>query len=244
MSLARSPLRRRVASASVSAIALTSGDVGSFGQLKTPAVGRCATYIWLGQVLKTRKCGCNKAQKQSRGACPTPTLSAGEIEATVVNEIKRLAQDPALVDQVFSAALEQTQQKRLRLESERTRLLRQRQQREEAINRLVSTLEGRNGELPEVVAERIRERQAEVVQFNSRLLTVEQELGAIGSQAFNRQHLAQTLAQFTDLWDVLYPQERVKLVQSLIQTVVYHDDLNRVEIRFRHGGDATRAVTR
>ncbi|MBI5866928.1 MAG: recombinase family protein [candidate division Zixibacteria bacterium] len=209
--------------------------------------GRCGSimaHAW------TRKGGrvysyyaCNKAQKQSRGACPTPTLSAGEIEATVVNEIRRLAQDPALVDQVFSEALEQTQQKRLRLESERTRLLRQRQQREEAISRLVSTLEGRNGELPEIVTERIKEREAEVAQFNGRLLSVERELATIGSQTIDREHLAQTLAQFTDLWDALYPAERIKLVQSLVETIVYHDEVDRVEIRFRLAGDISCAST-
>jgi site-specific DNA recombinase len=186
--------------------------------------------------------GCSQAQKQSRDACPTPTLSVGEIEATVINEIKRLAQDPALVDQVFPEAVEQIKQGRQDLESERTRLLHQRQQREEAIKRLVTTLESPGGELPAVVGERIKERQAEVAQLNARLQTVEQELAALDSQTINREHLAQTLAQFTDLWDALYPAERVKLVHSLIETIVYYDETNRVEIRFRLTGDTRQAT--
>jgi len=181
--------------------------------------------------------GCSTAQKQGRAACPTPTLSAGEIEATVINEIRKLAQDPALVDQVFSAVLEQTQHNRELLESERTRLLHQRQQREEAIRCLVSTLESPDGPLPTVVGERIEERQDEVVQFNDRLRSVEQELAVLGAQTIDREHLSQTLAQFTDLWDTLYPQERVKLVHSLVETIVYYDETNRVEIRFRLTGD-------
>lgn len=142
---------------------------------------------------------CLTTQKQGRSACATPTLALGEVEATVISEIRRLAQDPALVDQVFSEALQQTGEKRLRLESERTRLLRQRQQREEAIKRLVSALEGRSAELPEVVAERIAERKTEIAQINERLAQVDQDLTVIGGQTIDRDHIMQTLAQFTDL---------------------------------------------
>jgi site-specific DNA recombinase len=176
---------------------------------------------------------CLTTQKQSRTACSTPTLSVGEIEATVISEIRRLAQDPALVDQVFAEALQQTGEKRKRLDSERTRLLRQRQQREEAVKGLVSALEGRSGELPEVVAERIAERKAEATGINGRLTQVEQDLTAIGAQTLDRDHLMQTLAQFTDLWDALYPRERIRLVHSLIETVTYYDETNQIEIRFR-----------
>jgi hypothetical protein len=140
---------------------------------------------------------------------------------------------------VFSEALDQTHQKRQRLESDRTRLLRQRQQRDEAIGRLLSTLESRNGELPEVVAERIKERQAEMAQMNGRLQIVEQELAELGSQPIDREHLMHTLAQFTDLWDALYPHERIRLVHCLVETIVYHDETDRVEIRFRLTQDTT-----
>ncbi len=179
---------------------------------------------------------CSSAEKQGREACPTPTLSAPEVEAAIIKEIRRMAQDPALVDQVFPEALEQTKQGREFLETERTRLLRQREQREEAIKRLVSALESPTGELPEVVSERIKEHQAEVQRLNARLQTVEQELAALDAQTINREHLTQTLAQFNDLWDALYPLERVRLVHSLIESVVYHDETDHLEFHFKTSG--------
>lgn len=207
--------------------------------------GRCGAamaYCW------TRKPGgriysylrCCSEQKQGREACPTPTLSAPEVEAAIVSEIRRLAQDPCLVDQVFPEVSEQAKQGRQQLESQRTRLLRQREQREEAIKRLVATLESPTGELPEVVGERIKEHQTEVQRLNDRLQTVEQELAALDSLTINREHLTQTLVQFTDLWDALYPMERVKLVHSLIESVVYHDETDHLEFHFKtSGGDVT-----
>jgi site-specific DNA recombinase len=208
------------------------------GLLRCGRCGATMSHTWTRRGSRVYAyCRCLTTQKQSRSACSTPTLSVGEIEATVISEIKRLAQDPALVDMVFSEALQQTGEKRQRLESERTRLLHQRQQREGAIQRLVSALEGRSGELPEVVAERIAERRTEIAQINGRLAQVEQDLAAIGAKGLDREHLTQTLAQFTDLWDVLYPRERIQLVHSLIESIIYYDETNRIELRFRLTGD-------
>jgi site-specific DNA recombinase len=176
---------------------------------------------------------CSTAQKQGRAACATPSLSAGEIEDAVIAEIRRLPQDPALVDQVFAEAVNMAEDEQKRLESERTRLLRQRQQREAAIQRLVSTLESANGELPDVVAGRIGERETEVAQLKERLAALEQDLRTARSRDINREHLAQTLAQFTELWDVLYPRERVELVRSLIERVSYHDATNDLKIHLQ-----------
>ena len=90
--------------------------------------------------------------------------------------------------------------------------------------------------MPAVVGERIEERLDEVAQLTVRLQTVEQELAALDSLTINREHLTQTLAQFTDLWDALYPLERVRLVHSLIESVVYHDETDRLEFHFKTSG--------
>jgi hypothetical protein len=48
----------------------------------------------------------------------------------------------------------------------------------------------------------------------------------------NRNHLAQTLSQFTELWDVLYSDERSRLVRSLIQLVTYHSASRSMRFEF------------
>jgi hypothetical protein len=87
--------------------------------------------------------------------------------------------------------------------------------------------------VPVVVTAWIGQHQAEVAQINERLAEVEQGLTATRSRAINRDHLAQNLAQFTGLWDVLYPMERVELVRSLIECVTYHDATDDIQIRFK-----------
>lgn len=66
---------------------------------------------------------------------------------------------------------------------------------------------------------------------------MEQEPTSLTSQIIDRDHLEQTLAQFTDLWDALYPGERCRLVRTVIETIEYHDKEERPEIRFRLTGN-------
>jgi len=78
-----------------------------------------------------------------------------------------------------------------------------------------------------------------VTQIDRHLAEIESELQAQGGQAVDRDHLAKTLSQFTQLWDVLYPRERVKLVQSLIEAVIYDDEAGGIDIRLRMTADST-----
>jgi len=85
---------------------------------------------------------CVTRQKQGRDACPTRSVAAQAIEDQVVGEIRKLARDPALIEQVFGEAIRQQAALTPRLEAERRRLLRERQQKQESIQRLVDTITG------------------------------------------------------------------------------------------------------
>ena len=120
-----------------------------------------------------------------------------------------------------------------RLESERTRLQRQRQQREDAIEQLVSTLEGGNGASPAVIGKRIGERQSEVEKLNQRLTAIEDKLAALPQHGINRDHLVQTLTRFTELWDVLHRRERIELIHALIDRIIYNAATNDLDVQFK-----------
>jgi peptidoglycan hydrolase CwlO-like protein len=85
-------------------------------------------------------------------------------------------QDPALIEQIFLEAVQMTESEGECLEAGRTRLLRQRQQQEAAIQRLVSAIESLAGQVPEAMTECITERQAEVAQLNECFAEVEHEI--------------------------------------------------------------------
>lgn len=54
---------------------------------------------------------------------------------------------------------------------------------------------------------------------------------------FNLQHLTESLAQFNDLWDALYPKEQFKLLGVFIAEIIYNPEYNNIEFEFKANGD-------
>jgi site-specific DNA recombinase len=65
---------------------------------------------------------CQWAEKNGRLACPSPSIPAGEIERIVVEEIKCIGRDPALIKETFAEARRQAESQIDRLQAERTGL--------------------------------------------------------------------------------------------------------------------------
>jgi site-specific DNA recombinase len=176
---------------------------------------------------------CSRAEKQSRSACQTPPVSAGEIESQMIAEIRRFAADPAMVDQVFAEVITQQREQGEKLESERTRLLRERQQRQETIRRLVDSIGSADNGSGALLSRRMGELQASIALIEDRLAAVDSDRLILRQHKVDRLHLDQTLLQFTDLWDALYPGERCRLVRSLVSKVVYDDLTDSLQIEFK-----------
>ena len=141
-------------------------------------------------------------------------------------------QDPALVDDVFGEVIAQRQDHLEKLTSERTRLHREGQQRREAMKRLIDSLGTDSPAEDRLVKRRVGELEQSAVQIDSRLEVVETELRDLRHTDLDKGHLTETLSQFTELWDVLYPGERCNLVRSLIQSVTYHSGTGSMQFEF------------
>ena len=163
---------------------------------------------------------CLSRDKRGRDACAAPYLPAQDIEDLVVDQIRRLARDPELAQAVFREAASQQQALVPRLQTERQRLVRDRQAKSEQIQRLVAVLATADSPQPSV-SERLAELEGLVGKVNHRLTEIDLELTALGQNRIDPDDVARALAQFDDLWDVLYPQERSRLVRSLIATITY-----------------------
>lgn len=151
----------------------------------------------------------------------------------MVAEIRRFAADPALVDQVFAEVMAQPSEEGERLQTERTRLLREHQQRQEAIQRFVDAVgSGTNGS-GAMLKQQMGELEASINLIEDRLAVVDSERLILRHQQVDRSHLEQTLRQFTDLRDAVYPGERCRLVRSLVSKAVYDDLTDSLHLEFK-----------
>lgn len=105
-----------------------------------------------------------------------------------------------------------------RLESEKSRLQKQRIQREAEQQRLVAAM-STVGSPVEAVVQRLSEIECKVATLDQRISELHNEIASLGGNAVNLDHVTATLAEFDGLWDVLIRNERSRLVQLLVERV-------------------------
>jgi len=175
---------------------------------------------------------CTTAQKQGRDACQTRSLPAQEIENFVVEQIRRLASDPDLAEQVFAEAAKQQRVRKRRLKAEQKRLQRERQHKGERIKELVAVI----GASPEPLAsltDSLRELESTIVRMDQRLTEISEELTTIDREKIDKDNVTAALSLFDPIWDELYPAEKARIVNLVIERAEYDASVERVRIIFR-----------
>lgn len=143
---------------------------------------------------------------------------AQEIEDFVVKEIRKLARDPELQQQVFEEASRQQKKLIPKLEAERKRLHKDRQAKGEEIRRLVDAI-GTNGRSV-AIGERLGELEGVVANIEERIGEIGTELASLREYSDDPADVAQKLVEFDGVWEVMQAAERVTLINSLVHEVV------------------------
>jgi len=77
--------------------------------------------------------------------------------------------------------------------------------------------------------------------MDRRFREIDSELTAVEQSAIDPDHVTATLAEFTQLWDVLYPQEKTRIVHLLVERVVYGGEQGGVQLVFHPDGPGRHA---
>jgi site-specific DNA recombinase len=175
---------------------------------------------------------CTTYQKQGPDACTTRSLAAQEIEDFVVEQIRRLARDPDLIREVFEESIRQRQEQLARLESERNRLVKQRQQKGEEIKRLVSAIAGTPNPSPSLT-ERLAVVERQAGDVDLRLQEIDTQTSTLRDQSIDLAGVTAALEEFEAVWGVMCCAEREQLVHALSGVIWVGKSQNAIEIGFR-----------
>jgi len=178
---------------------------------------------------------CRNAQKNGWDTCRTKSVSAPEIERFVVDRIRCIGRDPAVLAETIARAQRQSHDEIDRLEKEHRLLLSEIGRHEEEVRGLIS-LTARNGEGRGPATGRLAELQEQIQAKQRRATEVGEELIALQERTIGEPEVATALSQFDPVWNTLSPQERVRLLQLLLERVVYDGEKERVAITFRPSG--------
>jgi site-specific DNA recombinase len=170
---------------------------------------------------------CLNAQKQGWHSCPSKSIPAGEIETFVVEQIKGIGADPALLARTIQQLQQQHEQTLAELQKEEKAIGRQLS----GYHAEITKLAGQSG-----IADRLTDVNSGIASAEQRLAEVRGEIEQLSKQTMNTPAIEQTLLEFTPLWESLSPKEQARVLYLLVERVDYDGGGGDISITFRPNG--------
>ncbi|MBI1853825.1 MAG: recombinase family protein [Planctomycetes bacterium] len=197
------------------------------GSAMTPHYASRNQRRWLSYV-------CTRVQKEGAAACRGSRIAARELEQHVIERVAFVGHDPNVIAATIAAAKKSATTRRPQLmtdigtaETERKRLDAERTNYLDAI--------GADGSSPQLM-QRLGETEAALHQVNERLGPLRAELAGLESGIIEPEDVKRALGDWDVLWSVLFPAERQRILQLLIEEIRVDRQAGDVEIRFRPNG--------
>ncbi len=181
---------------------------------------------------------CTNAQKRGWDKCPSKSVPVAEIEQFVLDRIKCVGKDPAVLKATIAQAREQDEARMVELESERRDVDRN-LTRLQAEERHLVRPPGVAGD--EVALARMAEVQERIRQAESRLGRVRKLAADLRREWLDEDDLSRALSVFDPVWESLTPHEQTRILQLLVARVDYDGAKGRIAITFQPTGIQTLA---
>lgn len=159
----------------------------------------------------------------------TRSVNAADIENFVVQRIKSIGQDPALIGETILKAREQQAATINKLESEAAAL-------ELSISRSEQTLSKLAIDPPAEVLERMAKLSDYIAQDQTHLREIRADIQRRKEDTLDEKALVNALQDFDEIWNSLNSKERIRMAQLLIERVDYNGVDSTVAISFNATG--------
>ena len=178
---------------------------------------------------------CQRMQKEGAKACPGSRVSAGQLERFVLDQVREVGRDPALLEATIAADRVDRKSRRPELVAETRKLAAEAGRLKGERENLVNAIARGNGDAPALV-KRVAELDEQVATVESRAGVVSAEIAALDAGDLDVDGLRRALEDLEFIWDALFPAERSRLLDLLLERVEFHGSAGEVAITFRPGG--------
>ena len=187
------------------------------GLLKCSACDQAMVHTFTGRGSKRyRYYTCTKAIKSGYKTCPTKSLPAGEIEAAVVDQIRCIAHDAGLREEVLRQARSAAEDKLAELATQQQQLERQLGRDHAEIGRLAVSPNPSSA------------TTARIADLHERIAKAELELGRVKTlradierQCIDEADVAAAFADFDNIWNALSSREQSQVLGLLVARVEF-----------------------
>lgn len=177
---------------------------------------------------------CTTAQKRGWHHCPTKSIPAGEIEQFVVEQLRRIGHDPALVRETVSQVHSLGESQRAALDAERRGLRRDLAHWNDEVRKMLGQIAFNDTDTPATA--RLADLQERIRGAERRATEVEEQLRALNRGIVGEEGVATALAKFDPVWESLTPREQARIIELLVERVDYHGATGQVSITFHASG--------
>jgi site-specific DNA recombinase len=177
---------------------------------------------------------CSKASKQGWRSCPSKSLPAQVIEQFVVDHIRCIGKDSALIRATLAAAQEKNSAQVAEFEQERRGLERELTHADAEVRDLSVRIDIKDTNAPGL--ERLATLQERFRVNEQRLSEIRTELANLKGQCIDENSLRLSLESFDPIWNALTSRERAHLVHLLVEQVGFDGGQDKTFITFRETG--------
>jgi site-specific DNA recombinase len=219
------------------AAAPARGGLGALlcGLLRCAPCGRAMTPAHSAKgVRRYRYYTCTAAQKRGWHACPSKSLPADEIERLVLERIRGVGRDPALLREILAQARGQEEGRGADMEAELRGLERDLAGWQAEVRNLSHHI--RPGQDNNPVVARLAELQERIGLVEGRARKVREQVHAARDRMLGEEEAMTALSLFDPLWGTLSPAEQARLVGLLVERVDYDGARGKVTISFHPTG--------
>ena len=203
------------------------------GLVRCKACGRsmihhyASSRLQSGTVKYYRYYVCTRAQKRGWDECPGPSLPAPELEQFVVDQLRSIGSDDAMMAESVRGAQEQLRERVHALNADRSNTIEQLEAARDELRELVDSGHDRNGSGARAsgLREEIRVLSAEDRRQTKRITAMQERL-------LDEDELAGAFEAFDPMWDALTTAERERFVHLLVRSVEYDAENETVSVSF------------
>ena len=174
---------------------------------------------------------CLAAQKKGWDTCPGKSVPAGEIERFVVEQIKAVGRDPAVLEGTLRQLRQQHAKAIADLKTEQKVAERELARHHAALKKLAAHPE----------ADALAALHEQIRGAEHRLSGILEKLQFSEHQHVEPAHVRAALAGFDGMWDRLPPVEQARLIGLLVERVAYDGAAGTVSVTFSPAGLAALA---
>ena len=174
---------------------------------------------------------CTNAQKRGWHSCPSKSVPAEEMEKFVIDQIRSIGQDSALVAETLEAARSESQERIQALEAERRGLERDLRRHNAEMKKLSGQLAAN-----ELATDRLADLQDRIQSIERRSTEVREELIRLGRTLLDEKEVTRALALFDPVWETLTAKEQARVLRLLVQRVDYDGEKGTVSVTFHPSG--------